>query len=97
MIKISRTTNTTEGGSSYWFWCPGCECAHRYATGEGKGPRWDFNDNLENPTFSPSLLSVGQKRCHLFLKKGKLEFCKDCDHGLAGQTVELPDLPDWLK
>lgn len=93
---IARHNNLSEGGFSYWFWCPGCKIAHRYAVGAGDGPRWDFNENLDSPSFSPSLLTVGEKRCHLFLKDGKLEFCKDCDHELVGKIVNLPELPDWL-
>lgn len=32
-------------------------------------------------------------QCHLFLKDGRLQFLADCTHALAGQTVDLPDLP----
>lgn len=31
--------------------------------------------------------------CHLFLRDGKLEYCSDCPHALAGQTVDLVGLP----
>lgn len=31
--------------------------------------------------------------CHLFLRDGRLEFLGDCTHALAGQTVDLPDMP----
>jgi hypothetical protein len=34
--------------------------------------------------------------CHYFLRSGQLQFLGDCVHALKGQTVELPDLPDFL-
>lgn len=58
-------------------------------------PSWHWDGNLEAPTLSPSILSQGYSRCHSFLREGKFQFLKDCDHPLAGKTVELPDLPDW--
>lgn len=36
-------------------------------------------------------------RCHSYLKAGRLEFLGDCTHALAGQIVELPDLPEHLR
>lgn len=85
------------GGQSIWFFCPGCEIAHRYAIGTGPGPRWNWNGNKEKPTLTPSLLcNTGDKRCHLFLTDGKLHFCKDCSHSLAGKICDLPELPNWL-
>ncbi len=64
-----------------------------------QGTSWGFNGSLEKPTFSPSLLNtwnigVGQlvKKCHLFVREGKLEFCSDSTHRLAGKTVEMADV-----
>ena len=85
------------GNESYWFWCPGCNFAHGYNTGIGPGPHWTFNGDMEAPTFGPSLLVHGKKRCHMFLEAGKIRFLDDCQHELAGKTVDLPPLPDWLK
>ena len=31
--------------------------------------------------------------CHSFVRAGRIQFLGDCTHALAGQTVELPDLP----
>lgn len=56
-------------------------------------PTWEFDSNLEFPTFSPSLLyATKQPRCHLFVQAGKIIYCSDCDHELAGQTVEMKEL-----
>lgn len=71
------------------FFCPGCERHHFMNIGEGR-PRHEWNGDYVKPTFSPSLLSPdGVRRCHAFVKDGKIQFLGDCDHGLAGQTVDL--------
>lgn len=81
-----------QGAPGYVFWCPGCEENHLFST-----DRWQFDGNMESPTFNPSLLYPTKKpRCHLFLHAGKLQFLNDCEHKLAGQTVDLPDYPGEL-
>ncbi|MDY7565772.1 DUF6527 family protein [Pseudomonas sp. RTC3] len=89
------------------FWCPGCDGAHRIQHGAGSGPRWGWNGNAEKPTFTPSILvsypanpDAGEefkewrtaRICHSFVTDGRIQFLGDCTHGLAGQTV---DIPDW--
>lgn len=32
-------------------------------------------------------------RCHSFVTDGRINFLDDCTHSLAGQTVDLPELP----
>lgn len=32
-------------------------------------------------------------RCHSFVSDGRIQFLPDCTHALAGQTVDLADLP----
>lgn len=98
-----------EGRDSMWyFYCPGCEEIHgfRVEPSPGKGPIWSFDGNTERPTFNPSLLRragpyievgrelISQSICHLFLHNGRLQFLGDSTHKLAGQTVDLPDLPE---
>lgn len=34
--------------------------------------------------------------CHCFIVAGQWQFLGDCTHELAGQTVDLPLLPDWF-
>ena len=73
--------------------CPGCGNLHRFDA------RWTFNNDLDKPTFTPSLLVNGNMqyhnpampRCHSFVTDGKIQFLGDCTHFLAGKTVELPD------
>jgi hypothetical protein len=35
--------------------------------------------------------------CHYFLHAGQLKFQSDCTHKLKGQTVPLPELPDFMR
>lgn len=96
--RLSRSLATTEEGS-LWFECPGCEMVHRIMHGFGLGPRWDWNGNLETPTFTPSVLvryqwSEGERVCHSFVTDGRIQFLGDCTHALAGQTVDLPEWED---
>jgi hypothetical protein len=104
MAKVGRITNQSE--VSYAFDCPGCGIGHSFRVqGPPDKPRWDFNGDVDNPTFSPSLLvrwpKLGEDgrsrevRCHSFVRNGRIEFLSNCDHELAGQTVELPDPTDW--
>lgn len=82
-----------------YFECPGCEGVHGIAIGDGAGPRWGFNGNVDQPTFTPSIKVTcdwgdppKHMVCHSFVTDGKIQFLADCTHELAGQTV---DLPDW--
>ena len=87
----------------YMHWCPGCKEAHHFAVTkpQGNNARWDFNGDLEKPTFSPSMkISAGwgkdkdKSRCHYFLKAGKIQFLGDCTHEMVGKTVDLPEFPE---
>lgn len=69
------------------FFCPGCGYGHPYEV-----PRWDWNGSMTKPTFTPSLLVNSHSpkdRCHLFVTDGKIQYCSDCHHKLAGQTVDM--------
>ena len=35
--------------------------------------------------------------CHYIITKGIVQYCGDCTHALAGQSVEMPDLPAWAR
>lgn len=73
------------------------------------GARWGWKRSLEAPTFTPSILVTypanpnaedefkewrTERRCHSFVTDGNIQFLGDCTHGLAGQTVPLPDLSE---
>lgn len=88
-----------DGGKGYVFYCPGCKYYHSYQTelGENKSrPIWSFNGDMEKPTFTPSLLVNGfsEKRCHLFVTNGQIQYCSDSWHELSGQTIDMQE-SDW--
>src|SRR5579872_6031691 len=107
MAQLSAKLRSIGGGQIGWF-CPGCEQLHVVKV-EGQSA-WQWDGNVTAPTISPSVLCStnydengrlpdGQTRttCHCFVRGGNIEFCLDSRHALAGETVPLPDLPDWLR
>lgn len=83
-------------------WCPGCDMLHRINVLGEDGSRdsviWDWDGNMERPTFDPSILVFrdnDKKRCHSYLKNGQWQFLTDSGHGLAGKTFGMVPLPDW--
>lgn len=85
-----------ENGGIWVFWCPACDDAHMYQTGEKfpPGVQWEFNGNIASPSFTPSLLMSGVRpRCHLFVTNGMICYCGDCGHSVAGKTIPMVDLP----
>jgi hypothetical protein len=91
-----------DGRETVMFWCPGCETHHavnvKHPTGER--PVWQWNGDRERPTFAPSVLvtyDFGEertpKRCHIFVRDGRIEYLSDCTHQLAGTTIEMEDMP----
>lgn len=79
-------------GDVLGVWCPGCDDPHMIPV---QGPRaWQWDGNVEAPTFSPSLLVRGGERvCHSHVRAGRFEFLSDCTHALAGQTVPIAPWP----
>lgn len=79
------------------MWCPGCKELHQI-----RPSLWSFDNNWETPTITPSILVQwgpvdNRLRCHSFIKDGKWEFLSDCTHELAGQTVDMVPLPDYMQ
>jgi uncharacterized protein DUF6527 len=94
------------GPGALAFYCPGCEGLHViYVNGE-QSPNtkacWGWNGSMTTPTFTPSYLVhgippngqwKGHPRCHSFITEGKIQYLSDCEHRLAGKTVQLPVNP----
>ena len=93
---MARAKSISDQSGKHYGWhveCPGCKYTHVFDA------RWSFDGNENSPTFAPSMLvnqhrMNGSIRCHSYVRGGRIEFLPDCDHELAGQTVELPELPE---
>ncbi len=90
-------------GPTHAHWCPACAQMHDYAVEQPfrNGAQWTFNGDGDQPTFSPSMnISWGPNsrgdvgRCHYFVTCGRIIYCGDSTHALAGKTVDLPDIPE---
>jgi hypothetical protein len=87
---------------AYAFYCPGCKNNHAPYIKPYQAPNgssWQFNGDLESPTFNPSILTKVERSdktktmiCHLFVKDGWIQYLSDCTHELAGQTIEMLDV-----
>lgn len=94
-VRASRIANADRSNARWMVICPACGFAHVFDS------RWVFNGDPEKPTFSPSYLQYESQsdpgempRCHSFVRDGKIQFLSDCTHSMAGQTVDLPELPE---
>lgn len=97
-----RTWRDSSGrtGTRLYLWCPGCDSLHAVEI-EAEPVLWQWDRNREAPTISPSILVNGREpkhgiRCHSFVKQGMWQFLDDSEHALAGQTVPMVPLPDWV-
>lgn len=62
-----------------------------------KSPSWKWNESTEYPTLSPSIRTKNIRGiCHSYLENGQIRYLEDSQHSLAGQTVDLVDLPQWF-
>lgn len=110
-VMVNTTAHYGEGWGDrsntdvrgHWIWCPGCQEAHHPESRlpetrpDYDGPLWDWNGDVERPTFSPSILTrAGEQVCHSFIRDGQWEFLSDSTHQFAGQTVPMAPVPDWL-
>ena len=92
---MSAVAKLTENGALL-FDCPGCGHLHApivHVVGSYKGPTWQWNNNFEKPTLSPSVKvtwsNPREYTCHFFVREGRIEFCHDCTHDSAGQTLDM--------
>jgi hypothetical protein len=99
-MKVKPIGAQQDGVQTYRFLCPGCsqydeEGSRLYAHHQFNST-WSFNGEADKPTVSPSILVQDGRpeyRCHSFIRDGRIEFLSDSSHALAGQTVDLPELP----
>jgi len=72
--------------------CPGPHPNRRILVGPGG---WTWNKKVNKPTLRPSILTEGGEahiRCHSYVTNGKIKFLTDCEHELAGQSLDLLDV-----
>lgn len=96
-VIIEKLVRTCSDGG-YNFFCVGCKTAHHLSSA------WEFNGDFDNPTFNPSIKVTypanpdaieefkewrTERICHSFIRNGKIEYCPDCFHDLAGQIVDM--------
>jgi hypothetical protein len=100
----------SEHWENYYFYCLGCKELHGFRTkappGDGatKIPLWTFDGNVEQPSFTPSLRYLRHKgdypgcrpHCRTIVTAGKIQFCSDCEHELAGKTLDMPRIEEHL-
>lgn len=55
----SKILRSGSDGRKLW-WCPGCKCVHAIPV---EGPNaWSWNNDMDRPTFQPSVLVKGVRR-----------------------------------
>lgn len=94
MSKVKAVVGQDKKLAGWRIWSPGDKRNIMF------DHRWTFNGNFDNPTFSPSMLvneDVQGQRSHFFVTQGKIQYLQDCDHALAGQTVDMVDLEEAGK
>src|ERR1700744_2475039 len=81
--------------SGYLHWCPGCKETHLIPTARCH-IEWDFNGNIERPTFKPSvkLGDPANADCHYNIEDGKITFHGDCKHDLKNSVVPMEPIPE---
>lgn len=58
-FNIAKLKN--DGDGRWRFYCPGCQHDHVFYVGMDYQHRWFFNNDVSNPSFSPSLLNTWGK------------------------------------
>ena len=98
-MKLSRILNPDKTPHGWCHWCPACQEMHCFRV-EGaadesvKKPRWTFDGNVEQPTFSPSMLIFVMSRSEEYWvirrtdknKRGAVEYATE-----AAARAALPN------
>lgn len=93
--RVLRPSRHADGSLYGYSWrCPACDRRHHVPVSGASA--WRFSGDLDRPTLEPSVLvhaneRTGQPLCHSFVRDGRIIFCSDSTHALAGQTVAMAD------
>jgi hypothetical protein len=97
--------STEDGARVLWFRCQGCKHMHAVCVQLGSKPRpcWEFNGDVQAPTFAPSVHVYTPQWtddegktypqitwCHSYVQGGRIQFLDDCAHELLGWHDLLP-------
>lgn len=81
-------------GGPVWEWDGNIEAPTVSPSILMNGTQWEPSFSFYKP--SHDVAPGGPIVCHSFLKAGRWEFLSDCTHTLAGQTVDMVPVPDWV-
>lgn len=84
MSALSKILRSIEGGLVA-FWCPGCDEAHAVRI-RGTGlprPSWEWNNDVDRPTFTPSILVRGVQ----MTAKGQADYDEWCRQGYPARDL----------
>jgi hypothetical protein len=94
--------NTDDQGNvvirNVWTWCPGCNSLHPFRVlTTGAGEVWEWDGNLEQPTFSPSLLCYSSVHlCEGEHEPAVCEFGNDCPEKNHAIGHEVNGVLTWV-
>lgn len=96
-MTLNDVAKLAEGksGQVLLYQCPGCKETHGADVNGSRnsltGASWTWNGSLTAPTLTPSVnvSPDGPRRCHHFVRDGRIEFCADSQHAMAGMTTDL--------
>ena len=81
-------------GAEVWMWDGNIEAPTISPSIKMTGVQGKPSDGFHKPNHK---VAPGEPIvCHSFLRAGRWEFLTDSTHVLAGQTVDMVPLPDWL-
>lgn len=96
MVTVKETED------AYRIKCKPCNSSHYIPKVGRPGKTWTFvNKDFVRPTFVPSMNeshsykheTTGEdvliRRCHYVLTDGVMNYCPDCTHNMAGQSLAL--------
>ena len=86
MAKLYKIEDWQPGMANVYFKCPGCNCDHGVWTEKNDQAHavWDFNGNMDAPTFSPSILVRWVETPQNLEKDEKGNFIKGADGRVKG-------------
>lgn len=89
---VHRVTVETPNG---WGWNGDLESPTFTPSVRVQGNQWAPGEPFHKPNHAA--VAAGDRTCcHSFVTDGRIQYLGDSTHALAGQTVDMVALPDWL-